>query len=62
MTVKASDGNGGTDTIDVTLTVTNVTEFVSAYVTTTVTTTAGSTTSLDVTWTDLPPISGPRRA
>ena len=35
VTVKADDGNGGSDTITVTLTVTNVTEFVSARVTTT---------------------------
>ena len=33
MTVKAADGKGGTATIDVTLNVTNVTEFVSAQVT-----------------------------
>ena len=32
VTVKADDGKGGTDTIDVTLNVTNVTEFVSARV------------------------------
>ena len=34
VTVKADDSNGGTDTIAVTITVTNVTEFESAFVTT----------------------------
>ena len=50
VTVKASDGTGS-DTIAVTITVTNETEKPLAPAAPTVTTTAGSSTSLDVTWT-----------
>ncbi len=50
VTVRASDGTGS-DTIAVTITVTNETEKPLKPVAPTVTTTTGSTTSLDVTWT-----------
>ena len=51
VTVKVDDGNGGTDTVPVTVTVTDVAEPPLAPNAPTVTATAGSTTSLDVTWT-----------
>ena len=49
--VKADDGNGGTDTIAVTITVTDVAEPPVAPAAPTVAATDGSTTSLDVAWT-----------
>ena len=52
VTVKASDGNGGSDTISVTINVTNnTTEKPLVPAAPTVTATSGSTTSLDVRWT-----------
>ena len=48
VTVKADDGNGGSDTVAVTITVTDVAE---QPATPSVTATSGSTTGLDVTWT-----------
>ena len=56
--VKADDGNGGTDTIAVTITVTDVDEPPGRPAAPTVSATAGSTTSLDVTWT-APTNTGP---
>ena len=49
--VKADDGNSGTDTVAVTITLTNVVEIPLAPVAPTVAATSGSTTSLDVSWT-----------
>ena len=51
VTVKASDPNGGSDTIAVTITVDNAVEKPVAPAAPTVTVTSGSTTSLDVSWT-----------
>ena len=51
VTVKAIDGNGGSDTIAVTITVDNVVEKPVAPAMPAVTATSGSTTSLDVSWT-----------
>ena len=51
VTVKADDGNGGSDTIAVTITVDNAVEKPLAPDMPTVTATSGSTTSLDVSWT-----------
>ena len=56
--VKADDGNGGTDTIAVTIAVTDVDEPPGQPAAPTVSATAGSTTSLDVTWT-APTNTGP---
>ena len=56
--VKADDGNGGTDTIAVTITVTDVDEPPGRPAAPTVSATTGSTTSLDVTWT-APTNTGP---
>ena len=50
VTVKADDGNGGTDTIAVTITVDDAEEKPVAPTMPTVTATSGSTTSLDVSW------------
>ena len=63
VTVKASDANGGSETIAVTITVNNAVEKPLAPGMPTVTATAGITTSLDVRWTapanaGRPPISG----
>ncbi len=52
VTVKADDGNGGTDTITVTITVTDEDEQPDKPAKPTVTATSGSTTSLDVSWTE----------
>ena len=49
--VKADDGNSGTDTVAVTITLTNVVEIPLAPVAPTVAATSGITTSLDVSWT-----------
>ncbi len=51
VTVKADDGNGGTDTVAVTITVSDVEEPPTAPGAPTVSATAGSTTGLDVAWT-----------
>ena len=51
VTVKADDGNGGSDTIAVTINVDNEVEKPVAPAMPTVTATSGSTTSLDVSWT-----------
>ena len=51
VTVKADDGNGGTDTIAVTVSVTDVAEPPSAPAAPTVSATANSSGSLDVSWT-----------
>ena len=51
VTVKADDGNAGTATIAVTITVTDVAEPPAAPAAPTVTATSASTTSVDVTWT-----------
>ena len=51
VTVKADDGNGGSDTIAVTINVDNEVEKPLAPAIPTVTATSGSTTSLDVSWT-----------
>ena len=51
VTVKADDSNGGTDTVAVTISVTNVVEKPLAPVAPTVAATSGITTSLDVSWT-----------
>ena len=56
--VKADDGKGGTDTIAVTITVTDVDEPPGQPAAPSVSATAGSTTSLDVTWT-APTNTGP---
>ena len=51
VTVKADDGNGGTDTVAVTITVSDVDEPPAAPGAPTVSATANSTTGLDVAWT-----------
>ena len=51
VTVKADDGNAGTATVAVTITVTDVAEPPAAPAAPTVTATSASTTSVDVTWT-----------
>ena len=51
VTVKADDGNGGSDTVAVTITVTDVAEQPATPTAPSVTATSGSTTSLDVSWT-----------
>ena len=51
VTVKADDGNAGTATVAVTITVTDVAEPPAAPTAPAVTATSASTTSLDVTWT-----------
>ena len=51
VTVKADDGNGGTDTVAVTITLTNAVEIPLAPGMPAVAATSGSTTSLDVSWT-----------
>ena len=51
VTVKADDGNGGTDTVAVTITLADAVEIPLAPVAPTVAATSGSTTSLDVSWT-----------
>ena len=56
--VKADDSNGGTDTVTVTITVTDVTEPPGVPAVPSVSATSGSTTSLDVTWT-APTNTGP---
>ena len=56
--VKADDGNGGTDAIRVTITLTDVDEPPGRPAAPSVTATAGSSTSLDVTWT-APENTGP---
>ena len=56
--VKADDGNGGTDTITVMITLTDVDEPPGRPAAPSVTATAGSSTSLDVTWT-APENTGP---
>ena len=50
VTIRVSDGNGGTDTVAVTIAVTNVDEPPTAPAAPIVSATSGSTTSLDVTW------------
>ena len=52
VTIKADDTNGGTDTVDVTINLTDVDEPPTAPAAPTVTATSGSTTSLDVSWTE----------
>ena len=56
--VKADDSNGGTDTIEVTITVTDVNEPPAAPAAPTVSAITGSTTSLTVSWT-APANTGP---
>ena len=56
--VKADDGNSGTDTVTVTITVTDVTEAPGRPAAPSVSATSGSTTSLDVSWTE-PTNTGP---
>ena len=51
VTVKADDGNGGSDTVAVTISVTNAVEIPLAPGMPAVSATSGSTTSLDVSWT-----------
>ena len=51
VTIKADDGNGGTDTVDVTIDITDVDEPPDTPAAPTVTATPGSATSLDVEWT-----------
>ena len=58
VTVKADDGNGGTDTIAVTITLTNVIEPPGRPAAPSVSSVAGSTPSLSVTWT-APSNTGP---
>ena len=58
VTVKADDGNGGTDTLAVTITLTNVIEPPDRPAAPSVSSVAGSTTSLSVNWT-VPSNSGP---
>ena len=58
VTVKADDGNGGTDTIAVTITLTNVIEPPGRPAAPSVSSVAGSTTSLSVMWT-APENTGP---
>ena len=67
VTVKADDGNAGTATVAVTITVTDVAEPPAAPAAPTVTATSASTTSVDVAWTapanpGKPAISGYDRA
>ena len=50
VTIQADDGNGGTDTVAVTIAVTDVNEPPTAPAAPSVAATSGSTTSLDVTW------------
>ena len=50
VTIKVDDGNGGSDTVAVTITVTDVDEPPSAPAAPSVSATSGSTTSVDVTW------------
>ena len=50
VTISVSDGNGGTDSVEVTIAVTNVDEPPTAPAAPGVSATSGSTTSLDVTW------------
>ena len=61
VTVKADDGNGGSDTIAVTITLANAVEIPLAPVAPTVSATSGSTTSLDVSWTAPGNTGRPRR-
>ena len=58
VTLKADDGNGGTDTIAVTITLTNVIEPPGRPAAPSVSSVAGSTTSLSVSWT-APSNTGP---
>ena len=58
VTVKADDGNGGSDTIAVTITLTNVIEPPGRPAAPSVSSVAGSTTSLSVMWT-APSNTGP---
>ena len=58
VTLKADDGNGGTDTVAVTITLTNVSEPPGRPAAPSVSSVAGSTTSLSVTWT-APSNTGP---
>ena len=58
VTLKAADGNGGSDTIAVTITLTNVSEPPGRPAAPSVTATAGTTDSLDVNWT-APSNTGP---
>ncbi|MCY3851985.1 MAG: fibronectin type III domain-containing protein, partial [Gammaproteobacteria bacterium] len=51
VTIKADDGNGGTDTVAVTISLTDVNEPPAAPAAPTVSATSGSSTSLDVNWT-----------
>ena len=51
VTIKADDSNGGTDTVEVVVTLTDVAEPPAAPAAPTVTATSGSDTSLDVSWT-----------
>ena len=51
VTIKADDGKGGTDTVAVTITLTDVNEPPAAPAAPTVAATSGTTTSLDVSWT-----------
>ena len=59
VTVKADDGNGGTDTIAVTVNVTDVDEKAARPAKPTVTATPGTTDSLDVRWTKSDLAGGP---
>ena len=58
VTLKADDGNGGTDTVTVNITLTDVTEAPGRPAAPTVSGTAGSTTSLTVSWNE-PDNTGP---
>ena len=51
VSIKADDGNGGSDTVEVSITLTDVAEPPAAPAAPTVAATPGSTTSLDVSWT-----------
>ena len=51
VTIKVDDNNGGSDTVDVTITLTDANEPPAAPAAPAVTATSGSTTSLDVSWT-----------
>ena len=59
LTVTARDANGGTDTINVTVSITDVDEPPGKPDAPTVTLTSGSTTSLDVSWNEPTRIGGP---